>query len=119
MFAARVSQVGTLAGAVSGPASARRGLRQGTLVLNATGVSFNSSARRGGQRDTNLSWQQLSAVRLSPSPGSAAGRLKAVTTDGQVVSWLIPHYSCGTLIQALDRIRAEHAIPADERANQA
>jgi hypothetical protein len=65
-------------------------------VLNSTGVSFSSSARRGTQRDTNLSWQQLSAVRLTPSPGSAAGRLKAITIDGQVVSWLIPHYSCGT-----------------------
>jgi len=88
-------------------------------VLNATGVSFSSSARRDTQRDTNLSWQQLSAVRLTPSPGSAAGRLKAITIDGQVVSWLIPHYSCGTLIQALDRIRVQHPIPADERADQA
>jgi hypothetical protein len=119
LFAARVNQVGGLAGAVSGPASARRGLRQGRLVLNATGVSFSSSARRGTQRDTNLSWQQLSAVRLTPSPGSAAGRLKAITSDGQVVSWLIPHYSCGTLIQALDHIRAQHPIPPDERADQA
>lgn len=119
LFAARVSQLGTLAGAVSGPASARRGLRQGTLALNATGLSFSSSARRGMQRYTNLSWQQLSAVRLTPSPGSAAGRLKAITIDGQVVSWLIPHYSCETLIQALDRFRAQQPIPADERADHA
>jgi hypothetical protein len=119
LFAARVRQVGRLAGAVSGPASARRGLRPGTLLLNAAGLSFSSSARRGGQLDTNLSWQRLSAVRLTPSPGSATGRLKAIAIDGQVVSWVIPHYSCGTLIQALDRIRAQHPIPADERADQA
>jgi hypothetical protein len=119
LFAARVSQVGQLAGAVSGPASARRGLRQGRLVLNAAGVSFSSAARRGTQRDTNLSWQQLSAVRLTPSPGSAGGRMKAITFDGQVVSWLIPHYSCGPLIEALDRIRAQHPMPADERTDQA
>lgn len=119
LFAARVSQVGTLAGAASGPASARRGLRQGTLLLNATGLSFTSPARRGTRRDTNLSWQQLSAVRLTPSPGAATGRLKAITIDGQVVSWLIPHYSCEALIQALDRFRAQQPIPADERADHA
>jgi hypothetical protein len=110
LFAARVSQVGTLAGAASGPESARRGLRQGTLLLNATGISFTSSARRGGQRETNLSWQQLSAVRLTPSPGSAAGRLRAITSNGQVVTWLIPHYSVGTLVQALDGIRPPQRI---------
>lgn len=110
LFAARVSQVGTLAGAVSGPASARRGLRQGTLLLNATGISFTSSVRRGGLRETSLSWQQLSAVRLTPSSGSAAGRLRAITSNGQVVSWLIPSYSVGTLVQALDQIRAPQPI---------
>jgi hypothetical protein len=110
LFASRVSQIGTLAGAVSGPASARRGLRQGTLLINATGVSFTSSTRRGAQRDTSLSWQQLSALRLTPSPSKPSGRLKAITTDGQVVSWVIPHPSCGPLIQALDQIRAEHPI---------
>jgi hypothetical protein len=110
LFAARVSQVGTLAGAVGGPESARRGVRQGTLRLDATGISFTSSARRGGMRDTSLSWQQLSAVRLTPSPGSAGGRLRAITSTGQVVSWLVPHYSVGTLVQALDRIRARPRI---------
>jgi len=110
LFAARVSQVGTLAGAVSGPASARRGLRQGTLLINEDGISFTSSRRRGVQRDTNLRWQQLSALRLTPSPSKPTGRLKAVTTDGQIVSWLIGHSSCGPLIQALDQIRAQHPI---------
>jgi hypothetical protein len=108
LFAGRVSQVGTLAGAVSGPTSARRGLRQGTLLINEDGVSFTSSTRRGVQRDTNLSWHHLSALRLTPSPGKPTGRLKAITTEGQVVSWLIGHFSCGPLIQALDQIRAQH-----------
>jgi hypothetical protein len=110
LFAARVSQVGTLAGAVSGPASARRGLRRGTLLVNAAGVSFTSLTGRGEQRDTNLSWQQVSAVRLMPRPGKAGGHLKAITNDGQVVSWLIPHFSCETLINALYQIPAQHPI---------
>ena len=120
LFAARLSQVGTLAGTVSGPNSARRGLRQGTLLLNAAGISFTSSAHRGGHRDTNLTWQQLSAVRLTPSPGSAAARLQAITGDGQAVSWLVPHYSVGLLAHALDRVRAQHRTgPADGPAHEA
>jgi hypothetical protein len=120
LFAARVSQLGTLAGAVSGPESARRGLRQGTLLLNATGVSFTPSARRGGQGDTSISWQELSAVRLSPSPGSASARLQAITGDGRAVSWLIPPSCVGTLVQALDGIPAQHRTgPATEPVQEA
>jgi hypothetical protein len=108
LFAAYVRQVGTLAGAVSGPASARSGLRPGKLLLNGGGVSFTPSGNRGLPYDTTLSWRQLSDVRLTPSPGSACGRLEVITGNGQVVSWVIPSSAVTRLIDVLDRVQAEH-----------
>ena len=114
LFAGRVSQSGVLAGAVSGPAAARRGLRQGTLLLNDAGICFAPAVKRGHQSEMELTWQQLSALRLTPSPASAGARLEAITSDGQAVSWLVPHYGVSALVQALDGIRASHGIgPAE------
>jgi hypothetical protein len=113
LFAAHVRQVGTLAGAASGPSSARRGLRPGKLLLDGGGVSFTPSANRGPRSETSLTWRQLSDVRLTPNPGSAVGRLEVITTSGQIVSWLIPSGAVTKLIGVLDRLHAEHLDRSD------
>jgi hypothetical protein len=107
LFAGYVRQAGTLAGAVSGPASARSGLHPAQLLLNDGGVSFTPSGNRGLPSETTLTWGQLSDVRLMPNPGTAGGRLEVLTTNGQVVSWLIPSTAVIKMIDALVRIQAE------------
>ena len=108
LFATYVRQVGTLAGAVSGPASARRGLRPGKLLLNSSGLSFTPSGNRGLPCETTLTWRQLSDLRLRPSPGLAGGRLEVITTHGEIVSWLVPSSAITRLIEVLGRIQAGH-----------
>lgn len=90
LFAGSVSQVGVLAGAVSGPLSAREGMRPGRLRLDRTGLSFASAPSRREPFKTDINWQLVSELRLTPSPGRAGGRLTVITADGQTVYWLVP-----------------------------
>lgn len=113
LFASYVRQVGTLAGAVSGPASARRGLRPGKLLLTQGGVSFTPSRSRELSGETTLTWRQLSDVRLTPSQGTARGRLEAVTANGQVVSWIVPSSAITRLIGALGQLQADRLHRSD------
>jgi hypothetical protein len=65
-----VSQVGTLAGAVSGPESARRGLRQGTLLLNVTGTApIDASSGDNRTAALELSYGAGPSYVNLPAPG--------------------------------------------------
>jgi hypothetical protein len=108
LFAASVRQVGVLAGAVSGPASAREGMRPGRLRLDGTGLSFNSAPTRRKPCETDITWQHMSEMTLTPSPGSAGGRLNVITSDGQTVYWLIPAFGgLAGLMKVLGRLQEQ------------
>ena len=109
LFAGYVRQVGVLAGAVSGPPSAREGMRPGLLRLDWTGLSFTSAPSRRKPFETDINWQLVLELRLTPSPGSAGGRLTVITADGQTVYWLVPAFGgLAELIDTLDRLQEQH-----------
>jgi hypothetical protein len=110
LFAADGSQIGYLAGALSGPAESRSGLRSGRFTFDNTGVNFRVSRnRRAG--DTSLAWKQISRVDVTPGRSPILARLKVITTDGQTVTWLLGGFQ--DLTAALSQLQLGDSHSAD------
>jgi hypothetical protein len=69
LFAARATQVGVLAGAVTGRPAARNGLRRGTLTFGRIGVTFTHSGRPGSAAGTAVAWQQVCKLKVAHRDG--------------------------------------------------
>lgn len=84
-------------------------MRPGQLRLNGTGLSFTSAPAGRQPCETDIAWQHVSELSLTPSEGSAGGRLTVITTDGQTVYWRIPAFGgLAALINVLSRLQEQH-----------
>jgi hypothetical protein len=107
LFAAGGSQIGYLAGALTGPGESRRGLRSGRITIDQAGVNFRATRNDGHSRDTSLAWQQLSRLDVTPGSSPASARIKVVTTDGQTVTWFVNGFQ--DLSRALSHLQSSPA----------
>lgn len=105
LFAALGSQVGYLAGAASGPAESRAGLRRGLLTLNGDGVQFRGSASRSEPWDTTLAWPEIARIDARPGGSPLSVRVSVVTPDGKTVTWRTN--GMGNLSAALDQLHQD------------
>jgi hypothetical protein len=103
LLAAHGSQVGYLAGAISGPSEARTGFRSGLINIDRAGVRFRASRENARVWDTNLRWEQIERVDVRSDKSPATARLRVVTTDGQTVWWRLPSFQ--DLCAALDQLQ--------------